>query len=157
MWSDRVIGTRMSEDATALDRLGSATVARLATVGSTGAPHLIPIAFALLGARTLVTAVDHKPKRTIALRRLANIEANPQVSVLVDHYESDWERLWWVRADGRARVEKAAPAGAAEALARRYEQYRARPPRGPFIVVEIQRLSSWSAAYSADGSHPLQQ
>jgi PPOX class probable F420-dependent enzyme len=141
----------MSEDATTLKRFASATVARLATVGSTGAPHLVPITFALLDERTLVTAVDHKPKRTTALRRLANIEANPQVSVLVDHYESDWERLWWVRADGRARVEKAAPAGAAEALAERYVQYRERPPQGPFIVVDVQRFSSWSAAYSADG------
>jgi PPOX class probable F420-dependent enzyme len=147
----------MSEDATTLQRFASATVARLATVGSTGAPHLVPITFALLDERALVTAVDHKPKRTTALRRLANIEANPQVSVLADHYEDDWERLWWVRADGRARVEKAAPTGAAEALARRYEQYRARPPGGPFIVVEIQRFSGWSAAYSADGSNPLQQ
>jgi PPOX class probable F420-dependent enzyme len=147
----------MSEDATTLQRFASATVARLATVGSTGAPHLVPITFALLDERTLVTAVDHKPKRTTALRRLANIEANPQVSVLADHYEDDWERLWWVRADGGARVEKAAPTGAAEALARRYEQYRARPPGGPFIVVEIQRFSGWSAAYSADGSNPLQQ
>jgi PPOX class probable F420-dependent enzyme len=141
----------MSEDATTLDRFACATVARLATVGSRGDPHLVPITFALLDQRTLVTAVDHKPKRTTALRRLANIEVNPQVSVLVDHYESDWERLWWVRADGRARVEKAAPAGAAVALAQRYEQYRERPPQGPFIVIEIQRFSSWSAAYSADG------
>lgn len=132
-------------------------MARLATVGSTGAPHLVPITFALLDERTLVSAVDHKPKRTTALRRLANIEANPQVSVLVDHYESDWARLWWVRADGRARVEKAAPAGAAEALARRYEQYREQPPAGPFIVVEIQRFSGWSATYSGDGSNPVQQ
>jgi PPOX class probable F420-dependent enzyme len=147
----------MSEDATTLKRFASATVARLATVGSKGAPHLVPITFALLDERTLITAVDHKPKRTTALRRLANIEANPQVSVLVDHYESDWERLWWVRADGRARVEKAAPAGAAEALVARYEQYREHPPRGPFIIVEIQRFSSWSPAYSADGSNPLQQ
>ncbi len=78
--------------------------------------------------RTLVTAVDHKPKRTTALRRLANIAANPQVSVLVDHYEDDWDRLWWARADGRARV---VPAGqdlelratALDALAGRYRQY----------------------------------
>jgi PPOX class probable F420-dependent enzyme len=135
----------MSEDATTLKRFSSATVAKRATVGSEGAPHLVPITFALLDERTLITAVDHKPKRTTALRRLANIEANPQVSVLVDHYESDWERLWWVRADGRARVEKAAPAGAAEALVARYEQYREHPPRGPFIIVKIQRFSSWSA------------
>jgi PPOX class probable F420-dependent enzyme len=132
-------------------------VAHLATVGSAGEPHLVPITFALLDDRTLVTAVDHKPKRTTRLKRLQNIADNPQVSVLVDHYAEDWQQLWWVRADGRARVEQAAPAGAAEALVARYEQYRERAPAGPFIVVEIQRFRSWSAAYSPDGSNPLQQ
>ncbi len=132
-------------------------MARLATVGPDGEPHLVPITFALLDARTLVTAVDHKPKRSSALRRLTNIAANPRVSVLVDHYEQDWEQLWWVRADGLARVSEAAPAGADVALAQRYVQYRERPPRGPFIVVEIQRFSAWSAAYSAHGSNALQQ
>ncbi len=142
--------------ADALRRFATATVARLATVGSEGRPHLVPITFALIDERTLVTAVDHKPKRTTALRRLANIDANPQVSVLADHYEDHWERLWWVRADGFARVREAAPAGAAKALVERYAAYRERPPAGPFIVVELQRLTGWSATYSADGSNPLQ-
>jgi PPOX class probable F420-dependent enzyme len=137
--------------AEALRRFATATVARLATVGPDGRPHLVPITFALVGAETLVTAVDHKPKRTRVLRRLANIEANPQVSVLVDHYEDDWERLWWVRADGLARVEggrTSKSAALAEALSERYAQYRERPPQGPFIVIEVQRVSGWSAAYS---------
>ena len=136
--------------AEALRRFATATVARLATVGSEGRPHLVPITFALLEPATIVTAVDHKPKRTRALVRLANIEANPRVSVLVDHYEDDWERLWWVRADGVAHVREAAPAGAAEALSQRYAAYRELPPGGPFIVVEVQRLTGWSATYSAD-------
>ena len=110
----------MPKDATPAQRFASATVARLATVGATGQPHLVPITFALVDERTLITAVDHKPKRTTRLKRLENIAANPQVSVLVDHYADDWQQLWWARADGRARVEKAAPAGAAEALAARY-------------------------------------
>ncbi len=141
----------------AIRRFATATVARLATVGSEGRPHLVPITFALVDSHTLVTAVDHKPKRTRALVRLANIEFNPRVSVLVDHYEDDWERLWWVRADGLAHVREAAPAGAAEALAERYAPYREQPPAGPFVVVDIQRLSGWRAAYSADGSNPLRQ
>ena len=145
------------DPANARELLASATVARLATVGSTGAPHLVPITFALVDEGTLVTAVDHKPKRTRALQRLANISHNPQVSVLADHYDDDWSQLWWVRADGLARISEAAPAGAAEALAARYPQYRTRPPRGPFIVIEVQRLSGWSATYSADGSNALQQ
>lgn len=135
----------------ALRRLATAPVARLATVGSEGRPHLVPITFALLGADTLVTAVDHKPKRTRALVRLANIEANPRVSVLVDHYEDDWAQLWWVRVDGLARIHggrTSKSAAMAEALSERYPQYREQPPAGPFIVIEVQRLSGWRSAYS---------
>jgi PPOX class probable F420-dependent enzyme len=129
-------------------RLAAAPVARLASVGRDGRPHLIPICFALDGA-TLLSAVDHKPKRTLALRRLANVAANPAVSVLADHYEEDWSRLWWVRADGLARIAEprsAEHARAVELLVARYEQYRGRPPEGPAIVIEIQRWSGWSAA-----------
>jgi PPOX class probable F420-dependent enzyme len=136
-------------------RFITATVARLATVGSTGRPHLVPITFALLDEATLVTAVDHKPKRTTALQRLANIAVNPQVAVLVDHYDDDWEQLWWARADGLARVigpgqEPVLRASALPALARRYPQYVEQPPQGALIVVEIERFSGWSAAYSAE-------
>ena len=67
-------------------------------------PHVVPCTFALLGDATIVSAVDHKPKRTTALRRLANIAANPRVALLADHYDDDWEALWWARADGTARV-----------------------------------------------------
>jgi PPOX class probable F420-dependent enzyme len=102
-----------------------------------------------------VTAVDHKPKRTTALQRLANIAVNPQVAVLVDHYDDDWEQLWWARADGLARVvqpdqEPVLRASALPALARRYPQYVEHPPQGVLIVVEIERFSGWTAAYSAE-------
>jgi PPOX class probable F420-dependent enzyme len=135
-------------------RLASATVARLATIGYTGDPHLVPITFALIGDATLVTAVDHKPKRTTALRRLANIAANPRVCVLVDHYEDDWDRLWWARADGRARIvardqELELRAVALAALTRRYGQYLRQPPDGDLIVIEVERFSGWAATYSA--------
>jgi len=88
----------------------SARVARLATVGADGNPHVVPICFALDGD-TLYTAVDAKPKSTRALRRLANIRANPRVEVVIDHYEDDWTRLWWVRLAGRARVVESDPRG----------------------------------------------
>src|ERR1700750_1480829 len=85
-------------------RFASARVARLATADAGGVPHLVPIAFVVEGA-TIYSAVDAKPKRTRALRRLANVRENPAVSLLVDHWdEDDWERLWWVRADGTGRV-----------------------------------------------------
>jgi PPOX class probable F420-dependent enzyme len=131
-------------------RFADARVARLATASADGRPHVVPITFALLGDDTLVTAVDHKPKRTQALKRLANLRANPAVTVLVDHYSEDWEQLWWARADGRGRVlepdePEAARGPALDALAGRYPQYRERRPDGPVIVIAVERWSAWSA------------
>jgi PPOX class probable F420-dependent enzyme len=135
--------------------LARARVARLATVGSDGRPHLVPICFALDGER-IYTAVDHKPKTGRLLQRLENIAANTAVSVLADHYEDgDWSALWWVRVDGAARV--IAPgdgdhARAVELLARRYRQYVERPPAGEVIEIEVERWSGWGALPGADRS-----
>src|SRR5438874_10103838 len=96
-------------------------VGRLATVDERGRPHVVPICFALDGD-TLYTAVDEKPKRTRSLKRLANIERSPAVEVLIDHYEEDWSRLWWVRLRGRARVTELHARGL-ELLQAKYEQY----------------------------------
>jgi PPOX class probable F420-dependent enzyme len=123
------------------ERLAQARVARLATVSPDGSPHLVPMVFALAGSR-LISAVDHKPKRTRALRRLDNIAANPFVSVLVDDYDDDWSRLWWARVDGWAHVEEAYDL---TPLIARYPQYRSRPPAGPAIVIEIDNWSGWSS------------
>jgi len=135
-------------DATAMrSRLEEARVARLATADAKGRPHVVPITFAV-AADALYFAVDAKPKRSTDLKRLRNIAANPAVSVLVDHYEDDWERLWWVRVDGTARV-VADPAQADSALAllaAKYEQYRGTPPPGPVVRIDIGRMSGWSSA-----------
>ena len=118
-------------------------MARLATVSAAGEPHLVPVTFAVDGD-VIWTAVDHKPKRTRALKRLANIETNPRVALLADHWsDDDWSELWWVRADGSARVVEL-PQHAAAKLAERYEQYRARPPEGPAIEITVERWSSWA-------------
>jgi PPOX class probable F420-dependent enzyme len=135
--------------AAARERFATVPVARLATVAPDGHPHLVPITFALLDDDTLVSAVDHKPKRTAALQRLANVAANSTVCVLADHYSENWDELWWVRADGRARVlepgqDEAARAPALRALGDRYEQYRERPPDGAVILITVARWSGWS-------------
>lgn len=117
----------------------------LATLGPHGAPELVPVVFAPTGERTLVTPIDQKPKSTRRLRRLDNIAADPRVALLAQHWDDDWSRLWWVRAEGHARVEEAAGEDAVEALVDRYEQYRADPPQGPWIIVEIVRLVGWEA------------
>ena len=126
-------------------RFAAAEVARLATVDAGGRPHLVPIVFAVAG-ETIYSVVDAKPKRATRLQRLRNVRANPGVSALVDHYEEDdWEALWWVRADGLARVlELSEPeAGAAVALlAERHPQQRA---AGPVLAIDVERWSGWSA------------
>jgi PPOX class probable F420-dependent enzyme len=122
-------------------RFAEARVARLATVDQTGAPHLVPMVFALAG-EVIHSAVDAKPKRHRALRRLANIAHEPRVSVLADHYDDDWSLLWWVRADGVARVLDSSPDGLA-ALTAKYPQYVAAPPAGPFLEIEVRRWSGW--------------
>jgi PPOX class probable F420-dependent enzyme len=126
----------------------AARVARLATVGAEGRPHLVPIVFAVAGD-VVYSAVDAKPKRTTALRRLENVRRNPRVALLADHYDdSDWDALWWVRADGVARVLDGSDSEARRAialLAARYAQYRERPPRGQVLAVSVERWSGWRA------------
>ena len=108
---------------------------------------MVPIVFAVDGDR-VYSAVDAKPKRTRALRRLANITVNPNVAVLVDHYADDWSTLWWARADGTARVVSPDAGDGEHAIAlltARYAQYATDPPTGPVIVIDVQRWSGWSA------------
>jgi PPOX class probable F420-dependent enzyme len=127
-------------------RFADARVLRLATVDAAGRPHLVPATFAVDGD-TVTIAVDHKPKRHTDLKRLRNIEENPAVALLVDRYKDDWDRLWWVRADGHARV--LANEDAAElvsALIYKYEQYRETRPSGPVIEITVTRWSGWCAA-----------
>lgn len=104
----------------------------------------MPICFALEGD-TLYSVVDEKPKRIRRLARLGDIERDPRVEVLIDHYEDDWSRLWWVRLRGCAHVVEHEER-ALELLCAKYAQYRGEPPRGPFVVVEIDERVNWSAA-----------
>jgi PPOX class probable F420-dependent enzyme len=126
---------------TPAERFATARVARLATVTPDGAPHLVPIVFAVVGD-VISTAVDGKPKRHRRLRRLVNIAHEPRVSVLADHYDEDWSTLWWVRADGRATVDDEPE----PALLARYPQYTVQPPPGPFLRIRVDRWTAWAAA-----------
>ncbi len=125
-------------------RFAQSPVARLATVGADGRPHLVPVVFAV-HEQVIYTAVDAKPKTTQRLRRLTNIERNPQVSLLVDHYDQDWTQLWWVRADGEAAIHREGETMQAgrELLRTKYAQYQSVSLNGPVIAVNVRRWSSW--------------
>ena len=126
-------------------RVDAARVAHLATVGADGRPHLVPVCPVRLDER-VYHAVDHKPKRGPRLRRLANIEATGHASLLVDAYDEDWTRLWWVRLDGTGRVvaDPAEASSAVTALIAKFPQYAARPPVGPVIAIDVRRWTGWS-------------
>ena len=128
----------------ARERFAAARVARLATADRDGRPHIVPIVFALDGER-IYSAVDQKPKRTTALRRLANIAANPNVSLLADHYDDDWDELWWVRADGRARVLEPESDEAQRAVGLLRDRYPQQRATGAVLAVDVERWSGWSA------------
>lgn len=138
-------------EAQARQLLAEARVARLATHGAHG-PLIVPICFVLDGD-TLYSVVDEKPKRTRALRRLAEVRRDPAVAVLADHWSEDWSQLWWVRADGQARVLEPASREdtpererATAMLRSRYPQYATHALDGPVLAVEVAAWRWWSAS-----------
>lgn len=121
-------------------------VARLATIDPDGRPHVVPLVFAVDGD-VLYSSIDDKPKRTLRVRRLANIQANPDlVTVLVDHYEEDWPSVWWVRLRGTGRVLEGGPERdrGLGLLAEKYPQYRDMPPQGAVIALDVAEWRGWS-------------
>lgn len=134
------------------DRIASARSAQLGTTGHDGRPHIVPITF-IVADGFIVTAIDHKPKRTRQLRRLRNILENPHVGVLASHYDDDWDQLWWVRADGHAAIHDHDSSPSAlldtysDALAAKYPQYEQTSPGGPFIEIAVEQWSGWSATH----------
>ena len=132
-------------------KVRSARVGRLATVTPSNLPHVVPFVFVLVERdldHTVYWAVDHKPKRSSDLQRIKNLKANPAVQFVVDAYDDDWSRLWWVRCSGAAReVDDAIERGTAlDALASKYRRYAVEPPDGPVVAIDIDHISGWQAA-----------
>ena len=121
-------------------------MARLATTDPDGRLHLVPIVFAFDGD-TLYSAVDRKAKRSSKLRRIENARARPDVTILIDHYEENWGRLWWVRLRGRARVldQSEERERALVLLTEKYPQYRSEPPDGPVLAVDVTDVREWAS------------
>lgn len=134
--------------------LAKRRVAYLATADRRGAPHVVPVCFAIAGD-TLYITIDEKPKRPGGtLKRLRNIAENPHVAVVTDRYDEDWTRLGWVMLRGRAEILAAGKEhDAAQALLRaRYPQLRAMAIAGlPVIALRIARATSWGDLAAAEG------
>ena len=124
-------------------------VARLATIDDAGHPHVVPVCYATDG-RAYYSPIDAKPKRTPPdrLKRVRNIRANPQVALLIDHYEEDWARLRFLMVQGRAELLSGGTEWrtARALLEAKYPQYRALPlpPEGPVIKIVPDHVVRWS-------------
>ncbi len=134
----------------ALALLRDARVGRLATADAAGRPLVIPVCYVFDGAR-IYSAVDAKPKRTRELRRLKNIAANPQVSLVVDVWHEDWSRLCWVIVEGRAEVIERGEefTRAIDLLTAKYPQYRTLAldrTQGALVVLPPERVLAWRAS-----------
>lgn len=140
----KVVETPRLSEERIRELVAAARVATLATIGSDGRPDLVPFTFVLDG-NVLYSAVDRKPKGTAQLRRLANIERDPRVSVLVSDYNDDWSRLSWCRLDGVATVRRSAIDHPLDLLAAKYEQYRHKRPQGPVVEITTDSWMGWAA------------
>ena len=129
----------------------SARVARLATIASSGRPHLVPVCFAWYDGNFAI-AVDEKPKRPGALARVRNIQRDRRVTLLIDHYDENWSQLAWLRIEGEAAVQDrgASRPKILAALRARYPQYRSMDLESrPLILIAPSRIVSWRFAGDA--------
>jgi PPOX class probable F420-dependent enzyme len=138
--------------------LAARKIGHLATADNRAFPHVVPVCFAV-SDRTLYITIDQKPKRSgrAPLKRVQNIERNPNVAVVVDRYDDDWTRLGWIMLRGHAEIlNSGTEHDQAQALLRsRYPQLAAMQIAGlAVIAVRIERVTSWGNLSVGDGSEP---
>jgi PPOX class probable F420-dependent enzyme len=135
------------------DFLATARTATLATLRPDGRARLVPICFVLAdGPLRLYSALDDKPKSVEdprVMARVRDIERRPEVTLLVDRWDEDWNRLGWLRCDGRATLVEPAgedhPAGV-RALRAKYPQYETHDlEHRPLMRIDLDGIRSWGA------------
>jgi PPOX class probable F420-dependent enzyme len=127
--------------------LRAARIAHFATADGDGQPLVIPICFAFDG-KEFFSPIDEKPKQISPhkLKRLRNIAENPKVSLIVDRYDEDWQRLAYLLITGRAKIllRGARHRRAVLLLRKKYSQYeRMAIDERPIIVISPLRMKTW--------------
>jgi PPOX class probable F420-dependent enzyme len=135
------------------DFLTFARLGHLATADASGAPHVIPVCYWFDGAR-FYFAIDEKPKRErgMALKRMRNIAANPEVALVIDHYEEDWNKLAYVLVRGRGGVvdDREEYLLALRNLRDKYPQYRAMAisrELNPIVRIDPEHVHVWGERF----------
>ena len=112
----------------------------LATVHPERGVDAVPVVFAVDGERVLLPVDTVKPKSTTRLQRLANLANDPRCVLLVDHYDEDWSKLWWVRVHGTATV-----VGGGDAALAVFPSYREAGTVAATIVLVPDVVTGWRA------------
>jgi len=138
----------------ARELLARARVARLAYVDGDDRPRVLPVTFAVADGSVWTAIDDEKPKRRAEPARIEYLRRRPEAALVVDEYDDDWTRLAWVQLLGRVDVVAADGAPEAmEALAAKYSQYSRRPPPGPLLRLEVERVLRWRATGGTNDGH----
>jgi len=138
-----------------IETLNNSKIARLATVDpENNQPYLVPVVFAFDGNNIFIP-IDDKPKKTInsnQLKRVKNIQKNPNISFLIDTYDDeDWNNLSYLIIQGKARIvvnrlkDKNTTINTAQSLlSEKYLQYKKLVGMGDScIVIDIQKVIKW--------------
>jgi PPOX class probable F420-dependent enzyme len=129
-------------------KLKTARVARLATLDTELRPAMVPVCFAFDGS-VFYSAIDRKPKQVTPdqLARVRNIRETPHVALLVDEYDEDWTRLWYVLVRGEAAMvsAEAERAQAIQLLRAKYAQYDVKmlADDAPVLRITPVRVTAW--------------
>ena len=88
-------------------RIKEAKVARLATVDIQCTPYLVPVVYVFDNDNDCYfLPIDEKTKRSRPqnLKRVTNIQENPNVALLIDEYNEDWTKLYFIMIQGKGSI-----------------------------------------------------
>ena len=108
---------------------------------------LVPVVYATDVDRRIFIPIDTvKAKSTTRLQRLENLRNDPRCALLVERFDDDWSRLWWVRIAGTgAEADSATVDHYRPLLADRYPQYAEPGSISSGIVIEPGAIRGWRA------------
>ena len=132
------------DEATSWERLRSSDHGVLGTVHARRGVDLVPVVFVVDGSRVVIPVDTVKAKAGRRLQRLVNLDADARCTLLVDHHDRDWSRLWWVRAHGQAQEHPPDPT-LVSALADAFPPYRAAGTVTSLIVLDVDEVTGWTA------------
>jgi PPOX class probable F420-dependent enzyme len=146
----------MTDDTYPKTIINTARVARLSTVDLECKPHLVPVVFVYDNDHDFYfIPIDEKTKRSRPenLKRVKNIKENPNVALLIDEYNEDWTKLYFILIHGKASIiggkkkldqnEMSFLKKAHKSLRNKYPQYKKIGVGEHVIMIMPQKVIAW--------------